>query len=101
MNTVSKVTVSCILAILLVVISSGSNRMIQAAPLVLSHHCTKVGNGTQCIVKEQLPLAAEVAGCRDLQKNMANDTASHFYAGLFQQLDCADTLARAGTTNGA
>lgn len=93
MNIVSKVTVSCILAILLVVISSGSNRMIQAAPPVLSHNCTKIGNGVQCTVTEQ-PLAEAAADCRDLQAKMANDTQYHFYAGLFQQLDCADTLAR-------
>ena len=97
MNTVSKVTVSCILAILLVVISSGSNRMIQAAPPVLSHECTKIKNSTalQCTVVEQ-PLAIAAADCRDLQGKMANDTADHFYAGLFQQLDCGDTLARMG-----
>ena len=93
MNTVSKVTVGCIIAILVVVISSGRLSMIQARPPVLSHNCTKVGNGLQCTVTEQ-PLSEAAAGCRDLQVNMKNDTADHFYAGLFQQLDCADTLAR-------
>jgi hypothetical protein len=93
MSIVSKMTVVCILAILVVVISPGRFSMIQAAPPVLSHNCTKIGNGVQCTVTEQ-PLAEAAAGCRDLQANMKNDTADHFYAGLFQQLDCNDTLAR-------
>jgi hypothetical protein len=93
MRTASKMTVVCILAILVVAFSSGRYSMVQAAPPVLSHNCTKIGNGVQCTVIEQ-PLAEAAAGCRDLQANMKNDTADHFYAGLFQQLDCADTLAR-------
>ncbi len=87
-------TVACILAVLVVIISSGRVGTIQAAPPVLSHNCTKMADGRlQCTVTEQ-PLAEAAADCRNLQTNMKNDAADHFYAGLFQQLDCSDTLAR-------
>jgi hypothetical protein len=93
MRTVSKMTVVCILAILVVAFSSGRYSMVQAAPPVLSHNCKKVGNGLQCEVIEQ-SLEKAAADCRAIQADMKNDTADGFYAGLFRQMDCADTLAR-------
>jgi hypothetical protein len=86
MNAVSKVTVSCILAILLVVISSGSNRMIQ-----VNAQCPV---GKVCGQIEEVPIGLIAPGCRHLQANMANDTADHWHAMMFKTLDCADVLAR-------
>lgn len=92
MNTVSKVTVSCILAILLVVISSGSNRMIQVNAQSTGQTACPVGK--VCGQIEEVPIGLIAPGCRHLQANMANDTADHWHAMMFKTLDCADVLAR-------
>jgi hypothetical protein len=81
MNTVSKMTVVCILAILVVVISSVSYSMIRVNAIVQG----KI---------EELPLDQIAPGCKDLQARMANDTPDHFYAGLFKEFDCANVLAK-------
>jgi len=95
MSTASEMKVACILAILVLVMSSYI--MIQAAPTVLSDECTRhADNTTTCVgsPREATRGYPTAADCRDLQTNMANDTADHFYAGLFQQLNCGDILAR-------
>jgi hypothetical protein len=66
MNTVSKVTFGCILAILVVVISSVSYSMIRV------NAQSKITGQI-----EEVPLALLAPGCKHLQANMANDTAGH------------------------
>jgi hypothetical protein len=83
MNTVSKMTVGCILAILVVVISWGSHSMIQV------NAQSKVSGQI-----DEVPLALIAPGCKHLQANIANDTADHWNAMMFKTLDCADVLAR-------
>jgi len=83
MNTVSKVTFGCILAILVVVISSVSYSMIRV------NAQSKITGQI-----EEVPLASLAPGCKHLQANMANDTADHWHGMMFKTLDCADVLAR-------
>jgi hypothetical protein len=100
MNTISKMMVGCVFAILVVVISSGRYSMIQAnAVPIISHQCTPTATGFRC-VQEEVPIQNLVPDCRDLQTKMANDTPDHFYAGLYQQLGCDDILSRVNQPGG-
>ena len=78
MNTVSKTTVVCILAILVVVISSGRYSMVQV----------------RGVMSIEQPLKERVPECLHLKTMMANDTADRFYASLFKNVECPDVLAR-------
>ncbi|MGC2573386.1 MAG: hypothetical protein WA364_17870 [Candidatus Nitrosopolaris sp.] len=92
MNTVSKTTVVCILAMLVMVISSGRYSMVQV---------NAQSTQTQGVIRghiEEVPLMSLAPGCLNLKANMANDTADHWHANMFKTLDCADVLAR--TNNG-
>jgi hypothetical protein len=40
-----------------------------------------------------------VLGCKELQANMANDTANGWHSMMFNTLDCADVLARSAHMN--
>ena len=83
MNTVLTMTAVYILAVLVVVFSSGSYSMIQV-------NAQQIHRGTI----QEVPLTSIAPGCKDLKARMANDTADQFYAGLFKEFDCADVLAR-------
>jgi hypothetical protein len=106
MNTVSKVTVACILAILVVVISSGYN-MVQVnaqGRTIRSEQkpCTTNGEAAICGMVEEVQITpAEVAGCKHLQAKMADatDPESKWSADLFNTLDCADVIARSAIAN--
>ena len=84
MNTVSKMTVGCILAILVVVISSGSCSMIQVN-----------AQNVQGQIKE-LPLAQQLDICKDLSDRMVNgsDPMVATAAEQFGMYDCMAVLEK-------
>ena len=102
MNTVSKVTVACILAILVVVISSGYRyNMIQvnAQQVIRSEQkpCITNGQAAICGMVEEVQITpAMVADCKHLQAKMADttDPESKWSADMFNTLDCAQVIAR-------
>jgi len=89
MNTVSNMTVVCILAILVVVISSDSYRMIQINAIPSTRSCTRSQDGGLHCVLRELQISELAPVCRDL-KTMPEPENQQ----LFQGLDCDTVLAR-------